>query len=344
MDKRYQVFVSSTFADLKEERQKVIQTLMELDCIPAGMELFPAADEEQWKFIKKVIDDCDYYVLIIGGRYGSLSSDGISYTEKEYDYAVSIGLQVLAFLHQAPEEITLSKSDIDSELRKKLTLFRDKVSEGRLVKYWRNASDLPGLVALSLPKTIKTYPAIGWVRADINPSNETLSRVLVQHNEALEENSTLQKRVKELELRIAVEQEISDLASLDDEFSVRLEYRQSRRQGGSLLYDDRNAVCTISWKEIFAGIAPDLQEHPNNRQVNSLLAGFLCRWEKIKTPSSPKIQHDDFLTIRVHLSTVGLVNTAYSKTTKGGMALFWSLTGKGRSLMRELRSVRRDGE
>lgn len=53
MEKRYQVFVSSTFADLKEERRHVIQALMEMDCIPAGMELFPATDEEQWEFIKK---------------------------------------------------------------------------------------------------------------------------------------------------------------------------------------------------------------------------------------------------------------------------------------------------
>ncbi|MGV4033752.1 DUF4062 domain-containing protein [Citrobacter freundii] len=82
MDKRYQVFVSSTFTDLEEERKHVIQTLMEMDCIPAGMELFPAIDEGQWEFIKKVIDDCDYYLLIIGGRYGSVAEDGLSYTEK----------------------------------------------------------------------------------------------------------------------------------------------------------------------------------------------------------------------------------------------------------------------
>ncbi|AHK17554.1 DUF4062 domain-containing protein [Thalassolituus oleivorans] len=103
MDKRYQVFVSSTYADLKEERQHVIQALMEMDCIPAGMELFPAADEEQWEFIKKVIDDCDYYLLVIGGRYGSTTDDGISYTEKEFDYAVQKGLKVVALIHGAPD-------------------------------------------------------------------------------------------------------------------------------------------------------------------------------------------------------------------------------------------------
>jgi hypothetical protein len=80
MEKHYQVFVSSTYADLQEERSHVFRTLMEMDCIPAGMELFPAIDEEQFEFIKKVIDDCDCYLLIIGGRYGSLTPEDISYT------------------------------------------------------------------------------------------------------------------------------------------------------------------------------------------------------------------------------------------------------------------------
>ena len=71
MDKRYQVFVSSTYEDLQEERQEVMHALLELDCIPAGMELFPAANEDQWTLIKRVIDDCDYYLVIVGGRYGS---------------------------------------------------------------------------------------------------------------------------------------------------------------------------------------------------------------------------------------------------------------------------------
>jgi hypothetical protein len=166
MDKRYQVFISSTYADLQQERQRVIQTLMEMDCIPSGMELFPAADEEQWEFIKRVIDDCDYYLLIIGGRYGSTTSEGISYTEKEYDYAIEREIKVIALLHANPEEIPMGKSEIDPELRGRLKAFREKVSKNRLVKTWKAADELPGLVALSLSKTIKTYPAIGWVRAD----------------------------------------------------------------------------------------------------------------------------------------------------------------------------------
>src|SRR5579859_6953364 len=101
-EKRYQVFVSSTFQDLQEERQEVIQALLELDCIPSGMELFPAANQDQWTLIKRVIDDCDYYIVIVAGRYGSLASDGMSYIEKEYRYAAERTKPIIAFMHESP--------------------------------------------------------------------------------------------------------------------------------------------------------------------------------------------------------------------------------------------------
>jgi nucleoside 2-deoxyribosyltransferase len=111
MGKRYQVFVSSTYQDLREERQEVIQALLELDCIPSGMELFPAADEDQWSLIKKVIDDCDYYIVVIAGRYGSIGPDGKSYTQMEYEYAVQKQIPVMAFLHENPGSISVIKTD-----------------------------------------------------------------------------------------------------------------------------------------------------------------------------------------------------------------------------------------
>ena len=110
MDKRYQVFVSSTFTELQEERSNVMQSLMEMDCIPAGMELFPSIDEEQWEFIQKIICDSDYYLLIIGGRYGTVAEDGLSFTEKEFDYAVSKGLKVVVLVHESPGTLPFDKS------------------------------------------------------------------------------------------------------------------------------------------------------------------------------------------------------------------------------------------
>lgn len=97
MNTRYQVFVSSTYTDLREERQAVLSALLQLNAIPAGMELFPAADEDAWSLISRVIDECDYYLLLIGGRYGSVDIDGLSFTEREYDHATARRKPVMAF-------------------------------------------------------------------------------------------------------------------------------------------------------------------------------------------------------------------------------------------------------
>ena len=55
MDKRYQIFVSSTFTDLKQERQAVLTAILELDHMPAGMELFPGWGRVPWHLIKECL-------------------------------------------------------------------------------------------------------------------------------------------------------------------------------------------------------------------------------------------------------------------------------------------------
>ena len=94
---KYQIFVSSTYDDLRGEREQVLKATLEMGNIPVGMEMFSAADEEQWKIITRQIDECDYYAVIVAQRYGSVV-DGISYTEKEYDYAISKNIPVLGFI------------------------------------------------------------------------------------------------------------------------------------------------------------------------------------------------------------------------------------------------------
>ena len=175
MDKRYQVFVSSTYAYLREERRAVIETLMKVDCIPAGMELFPASDEEQFSFIKRVIDDCDYYLLIIGGRYGSVDEAGVSYTEKEYEYAQQRGLKVIAILHGAPEEIPAKHSEKSPDGQRRLAEFREKVSKGRLVDFWTTPNELQSKVALARLNATRIFAASGWVRANRSASEAVLS-------------------------------------------------------------------------------------------------------------------------------------------------------------------------
>jgi hypothetical protein len=177
MDKRYQVFVSSTFRDLEKERQEVMHALLELDCLPAGMELFPAANSSQWELIKKVISESDYYILILAGRYGSLGPEGLSYTEMEYRYALDIGKPIIAFLHKEPGKIAAENSEDSSEGKDKLAEFR-RLVETRLCKHWSNPSELGSVVSRSLVQLIRTTPALGWVRADQVPDKEATHELL----------------------------------------------------------------------------------------------------------------------------------------------------------------------
>src|SRR5204863_535826 len=130
-DRRYQVFISSTFRDLMNERSKVLDAVLEAKAFPSGMELFPAADAEQWEFIKREIDSSDYYVLIVAGKYGSIAPEGISYTEMEYDYAVAAGKHVLRFLCEDLEELKGAQLENEDARRELLNNFRAKVSNSR---------------------------------------------------------------------------------------------------------------------------------------------------------------------------------------------------------------------
>ena len=183
MKKRYQIFISSTYADLKDERRMVMQAVLERKCFPAGMELFPAIDRKQFDYIKRVIDDSDYYLLIIGARYGSLDENGISYTEKEYDYAVKKNIPVIAFLHSDIKSIPLGKTDMNSELQVKLEKFREKVQTGRLVNYWENAHDLKAKVISSLVDVFEDQPKVGWMRTDskeIDKLQKDIKKLMLQ--------------------------------------------------------------------------------------------------------------------------------------------------------------------
>jgi len=102
MEKKYQIFISSTYKDLIEARSKVRDAILSMMHFPVGMEMFNAADEEQWEIIQETIDSSDYYVLILGQRYGSViesgSDAGISYTEKEFRYAREKKIPILVFI------------------------------------------------------------------------------------------------------------------------------------------------------------------------------------------------------------------------------------------------------
>jgi hypothetical protein len=207
MNVKYQIFVSSTYDDLRDERNEVIKACLNMGHIPVGMEMFNAADEEQWAVITRTIDQCDYYVVIIAHRYGSIL-DGISFTEREYDYAVQANIPVLGFVI-SETGVVWPPEWVDNEPRaaKALRRFKAKVKK-KLIRPWQNRSELRAMFVESLTTAINLVPRRGWIRAPEHADSDVAQTL----SNLAEENARLRRLVDESS-RISAE-EIADVTKI----------------------------------------------------------------------------------------------------------------------------------
>ena len=325
MYKRYQVFVSSTFEDLQEERTKVIQVLLESDCIPVGMELFPASNEEQWSLIKDVISDCDYYLLIIAGRYGSTNEDGKSYTQMEYEYAREIGKPIIAFIHKNPDNIPSGKSEKTAKGKKRLKEFKSIV-EGYLIKYWEAPNELAAEVVISLHKLIKRFPSEGWVK-----SNSIIDEESVREIRRLQaENRKLQEQLNKISKHAP---EGADNLEQGDDI-ITINYRSQRK----------NRKLDFTWNQLYAIVAPHLIKECDELNINNVIIEIINK-------RLEEMGEDDYLAflskeslgiILVQFKALGLIQISDQAHTAKDRNTYWKLTPYGDFVMTQLVAKRKE--
>jgi hypothetical protein len=87
--RKLQVFLSSTYEDLIPHRLAAMEAILAAGHIPAAMEQFSPGDETAWEKIRAWIDESDCFILILGGRYGSIEPRSKkSYVHLEYEYSI----------------------------------------------------------------------------------------------------------------------------------------------------------------------------------------------------------------------------------------------------------------
>ncbi len=358
MEKRFQVFVSSTYTDLKEERTEVVSMLLDLDALPAGMELFPATNDDAWTLIKRVIDESDYYVLVIGGRYGSVDDEtNLSYTEKEFDYAVSQKKPVMAFLHGDPGKIPAEKTDQSDIAREKLDAFRAKVEKTVHVNYWRHSSELAGCVAKSFTKIQKSHPATGWVRGDVQTATE-----------ALEEINALRKRLEETQRQLDTTREepppgTEELAQGSDGIAVDVYVTAHIQTNTFTLHNPSFVLSTdTTWDEIFADVGPLMLDEADQEAIRSRLDRWFVAqvygdaiemaedWIKDNKVVATDYDADrgsisghDFDTMLLQLRALGLIAKSERNRSVKDAGTYWTLTPYGDSRLTALRAIRKGG-
>ncbi|KUM10692.1 hypothetical protein AV645_10775 [Acinetobacter calcoaceticus] len=255
--KKYQVFISSTYTDLLDERQAAVEAILQAGHIPAGMELFTSSNQSQWDIIKRWIDESDIYMLILGGRYGSIETkSGKSYTHLEYEYALSKNkpLFVIVIKDEALNKKTVAQ--VESQNPEKLKKFRKKVLNS-MCEFFLDTKDIQLAVHKCLGKVIQDNELIGWVRG--NQQNEGLASELVRLNEEnrkLREENDEFKRNQQIRLpKLTVE--------VNDGRPLILKYQEYK----ALHYQKREPIVWSNVDEVLKGFLTAEEIEQYNQQL-----------------------------------------------------------------------------
>lgn len=259
MTKRYQVFVSSTYEDLRNEREHVISELNRIGYIAVGMEQFPSTAERQMDYIKRIIDDSDYYIVIIKGRYGSLAENGLSYTEMEYNYAIEKGKPAFCFLYKNRMDLPIKDTDKDPKKEKKLVAFIARFESNRVVTRWTEKQDLVNSIWHSLNENIRLRPGIGWVRGDQVMDPKTLAKLEELRTENEELKSALQSSRESDNIETMLEKMRGERLKIACDVRVPI-----NPQGSEIIRTD---IFEISLEAVLLAIA----EHLYNERSETLL-------------------------------------------------------------------------
>lgn len=264
MNSKLQVFISSTYQDLVLERQAAVEAILKSGNIPAGMELFTAGDKSQWEVIQRWISDSDIYMIILGGRYGSIEpSTGLSYTELEYDFAVSSGKPYFAVvIHEDELEKrikTIGRSVLEKDNPDKVKDFRVKVLS-KMSSFFSDHKDVKLAVLETVPQFAQEYELKGWVRATEVPDTKALADELSRlhkENKELQEKLTVQAKQidKSRPSASASEKEFTELFDLFSNIKVDIKrLKKSYREDGSKLPNETSLLeLAKAFKDVLMG-------------------------------------------------------------------------------------------
>lgn len=168
--KKLQVFVSSTYTDLRAERQAAVEAILQAGHIPAGMELFASGSESQWETICRWIDDSDVFMLVLGARYGSIEPKSKkSYIQLEYEYAVQQKKPFFAAVISEKcvdaKTKTMGADAVERDNGHLLKPFRQAVTE-KICRFFDDTKDIKIIVFESLARFAELENLHGWVRGD----------------------------------------------------------------------------------------------------------------------------------------------------------------------------------
>ncbi|MED3350091.1 DUF4062 domain-containing protein [Bacillus thuringiensis] len=321
MQKKLQVFISSTFTDLQEERQAAVQAVLNAGHIPAGMELFKAADTSQKETIKKWIEESDVYMLVLGGRYGSIDHEtGLSYTHWEYEYAGKLKKPRFAIVindDALNEKVSKYGANVlERENYPNYVEFKKEVLS-KISKFYSDVRDIKIAVLESLKEYEKDKKLTGWVSGlEIKDA----SSLMKDNYNLMKENTKLQKQVQQLQIKLDKENEIDGMSF--EEVKSCLEQKMLRPDKHGVTVENMKGK-SFSVYELFTltsnFFASGITNQAGNDEVEIFLyqkvAPILMQFSLVEKVKLAGVKYQRIQTSKVGLKFLRLVTLEKSKQT-----------------------------
>lgn len=161
MEKKiYTAFVSSAFQSLRDERNITINSLLDFRIMPVGMEHFTVSTNGEFSDIEEIIDDADLFIMLMGSTYGSCDENGVSWTEREYLYAVQKNKPMIVIICQKLADNRQKPISALTEDERKQVEFSNRIAFARTVS---EEFDIQTIIVQFI-NTCDLSKCVGWTR------------------------------------------------------------------------------------------------------------------------------------------------------------------------------------
>ncbi len=338
-DQRYRVFIAHDVDELQGVAVKVGYELVKHKCLPLGLGLSPALNNNHWDVTRAMIDESDVVFLLIGNSYGTLSPSGVSYVHMAYIYATTQGKPIYPFCLKSSAEQATSKNTHIQEFRKLLSVHK--------VRTWTMESDLNKQLLMAIRK-LKAVRSIGLlpaseqnaskIESSFSPSLNTVT-LSSQSQEIKQLRKELEAAKKELSVYESSVSTSANKPKIRNKF-VLIAYSAKVFSGGNFKTITEN--WNMSWDDIFLAVAPHMlsaiSEEKMRLVISASLATHVQAPIKQQYPNSHavadvRLTNESMNRIKIYLRGQDLIREVMQ-----GRDIRWRLTEVGDEQLTELYS------
>jgi hypothetical protein len=253
----------------------------------------------------------------------------ISFTEKEYDYAVQFGIPTLGFVIDEDSKLSSKFFDSDKNKIELLANFKKKIKK-KYISYWKDKNDLYGKVSVALMKQFTTNPRIGWIRSNEIASADTFEEL----TRLSRENSELRNKIQFLKKQ-GEEEEHTEIESI-----INILKKNKKKLSFFYIYaTDWDDGKFFSYYDLYRFIVPTLMIETSVEDLSIHLG--LLRPNEENSPRQrfpvPKNTIKEFL---ADLSALGLIIPSPKKHEAKDTKNYWSVSEKGKEIYFYIRRQR----